>query len=171
MDEDVVRFDAMPARPRSVALKAELERVLAADLARREAAHHAAMAAATHEEAKPENDKDTRALEQSYLARGEARRVEELRQGLEEVRAMQLRTWREGDPAALGALVTVDEDDRTLVLWLAPHGGGIRLDEERVQVVTPQSPLGRAVLGKRAGDDCEVRLAGKTRTLSVRTVE
>jgi len=33
---------------------------------------------ATHEENKPENDKDTRALEQSYLARGQAQRVVEL---------------------------------------------------------------------------------------------
>ena len=30
---------------------------------------------ATHEEAKPEDDKDTRALEQTYLARGQAERV------------------------------------------------------------------------------------------------
>jgi hypothetical protein len=33
---------------------------------------------ATHEESKPENDKDTRALEASYLARGQANRVEEM---------------------------------------------------------------------------------------------
>jgi transcription elongation GreA/GreB family factor len=33
--------------------------------------------------------------------------------------------------------------------------------------VTPQSPLGRGLLGKRAGDECEVAVGGKTRSLTV----
>jgi transcription elongation GreA/GreB family factor len=38
-------------------------------------------------------------------------------------------------------------------------------------VVTPQSPLGAALLGKRAGDECEVVLAGRTREIVVAAVE
>jgi hypothetical protein len=59
-------------------LKQELVALLAADLETAERAQQAAREGATHEEAKPENDKDTRALEQSYVARGQAKRVEEL---------------------------------------------------------------------------------------------
>jgi transcription elongation GreA/GreB family factor len=161
----------MPSARSKAALKGELERLLAADLASRESAHHAAMEAATHEEAKPENDKDTRALEQSYLARGEALRVEELRQGLADVRGMTTRAFREDDPVALGALVTVDDVDRVLVYWLAPYGGGTRLAEGTIQVVTPRSPLGKALLGKRSGDECELVSAGRTRLLSIESVE
>jgi transcription elongation GreA/GreB family factor len=157
--------------PPKHALKEELVAVLAADLAARERAHRAAREGATHEEAKPENDKDTRALEASYLARGEALRVEELRKGLEDVRAMPVRALREGERAALGALVVADEDGDASVFWLVPYGGGTRLAGGEVQVVTPKSPLGRALLGKVAGDDCEVVVAGKTRTLSVTAVE
>jgi transcription elongation GreA/GreB family factor len=153
------------------ALRSELERLLEADLARREAAHRSAIEGATHEEAKPENDKDTRALEQSYLARGEAARVEELRQGLTDVRAMALRAFQEGDPAALGALVTVSDDPHTWVLWLVPYGGGMRLDGGTVQAVTPKSPLGRAILGKAAGDACEMSIGGRERELSIEAVE
>jgi len=152
-------------------LREELARLLAADLATRERAHRAAREGATHEEAKPENDKDTRALEQSYLARGEALRVEELKLGLAEVQNMPLRRVREGDPAALGAIVRADEDGEALVLWLAPYGGGNRLAEGTVQIVTPKSPLGRALIGKRAGDECEVKLAGKSRVLTIEGVE
>ena len=47
-------------------------RAVAADLASLQRAHRATVEGATHEEAKPENDKDTRALEQSYLARGQS---------------------------------------------------------------------------------------------------
>jgi len=153
------------------ALRDELARMIAADLDTRERAHRAAREGATHEEARPENDKDTRALEQSYLARGEAARVDQLRTSLTEVQAMALRAFLEDERAALGALVTLEEDGEELVLWLAPHGGGSRLAGGRVQVVTPASPLGRAVLGKVAGDDVTVAVAGRTRELSILRME
>ena len=50
------------------ALRDELVARVAEELEALERAHRAVMEAATHEEAKPENDKDTRALEQSYLS-------------------------------------------------------------------------------------------------------
>ncbi len=155
------------------ALKDELERVLATALETLERTHQAAREGATHEEAKPENDKDTRALEQSYLARGQAMRIEELRTGLADVQALPVRTFGEGQPAALGALVAAEEGDeeRLLLLFLAPHGGGTLLAEGAVSVITPGSPLGRAVLGKRAGDECNVRIAGRVRELRVARVE
>jgi transcription elongation GreA/GreB family factor len=160
-----------PKLPNKETLKEELARLLAADLATRERAHRAAREGATHEEAKPENDKDTRALEQSYLARGEALRVEELKVSLAEVQNMPIRAARAGDPAALGALVKAEENGEAIVLWLAPYGGGNRLAGGAVQIVTPKSPLGRALIGKRAGDECEVRLAGKSRVLTIESVE
>ena len=49
------------------ALRTELAALLAADLETLEKAHRATREGVTHEDAKPENDKDTRALEQSYL--------------------------------------------------------------------------------------------------------
>ena len=152
-------------------LKRELLLVLQDQLAQAEAAYAKTREAATHEEAKPENDKDTRALEQSYLARGEALRIEELRAGLAEVQAMTLRSFGEGKPAALGALIVAEEGDGEVALWLAPYGGGSRLADDSVQVVTPKSPLGRALLGKCAGDECEVALAGRTRVLSLVRVD
>lgn len=158
----------MPRLPDRKALKEELVLLVAKDLAVLERAQAAAREGATHEEAKPENDKDTRALEQSYLARGQAARVEELRAGLALVQALPLRAVGADAPAALGALVTVtDDDDDEQCYFVAPYGGGHRLAKGAVQVVTPKSPLGQALLGKRAGDDCEVRVAGKVRALTV----
>jgi hypothetical protein len=161
----------VPAVPPKSELKEELTRALAADLETRERAHRAALEGATHEEAKPENDKDTRALEQSYLARGEALRIEELRQGLVAVKAMPARPFAQGEPASAGALVQIEQDSVPALVLLAPFGGGARLAGGLVQVVTPQSPLGRALLGKRAGDDCEILLAGRTRAIVVSAVQ
>ncbi len=153
--------------PAKRALRDELLRSLERDLEQLEVAHRAATEAATHDEAKPENSKDTRALEQSYLARGQAKRVEELRRAVAEVAALPLRALGEAERVRLGALVSVDEEGDARALFVAPHGGGSALDGGRVQVVTPTSPLGRALVGLRAGDVCEVATGGRTRELAV----
>ncbi len=151
-------------------LKLELCAAMRAELDAAMRAHKATAAGATHEEAKPENDKDTRALEQSYLARGQATRVRDLELACAEVEAMSVRPFGEA-PIALGALVHCVEDGRDQTFFLAAHGGGTRLAGGAVQVVTPQSPIGRALLGKRAGDECEIIVAGKRREFEVARVE
>ena len=149
------------------ALKAELVLAMKNELAAAERAYATTRAAATHEEAKPENDKDTRALEQSYLARGQAVRVEELRVAVADVEAMALRDANDGKPIGVGIAVDVSGDEKSATYFLAPHGGGVKLANGAVHVVTPKSPLGRAFLGKREGDECEVVLAGKTKQLTI----
>ena len=153
----------MARRHDKTELKRELVTRLEEQLATARAAHAAATEGAISDEARPENDKDTRGLEQSYLARGQAKRVEEMRSGLRAVASMALRELRGSDPIASGALVVVAEDDRNSTFFLAPHSGGTKLDAGAVQVITPQSPLGHAFLGRRVRDVCEVKLAGKTR--------
>jgi transcription elongation GreA/GreB family factor len=157
--------------PTKQELKSELLEQLAEGLRVLERAHRASREGATHEEAKPENDKDTRALEQSYLARGQAMRVEEQTAGVAEVQAMAIRTFRKSDPVALGALVTVSEEDTEKTYFVAPQGGGTPLAGGRVQVITPRSPVGRALLGKRVGDVCELKVGGATRELEVIAIE
>lgn len=157
--------------PAKQSLKDELVGQLEGNLKSLERAHQASREAATHEEAKPENDKDTRALEQSYVARGQAIRIEELRTNVAEVRAMPLHPFGEERPVALGALVVVEENDQRFMIFLAPHGGGTALSGGTVQVVTPKSPLGRALLGRRMGDDCEAHVGGRLRELSLLQVE
>lgn len=158
----------MTRAPDKKALKAELVAALEKTLATLEAAHRDTREAATHEEARPENDKDTRALEQSYLARGQALRIEALKAGLAAVGAMSLAATA---TAKAGAILEVeDEDAETLRYYLAPEGGGTKLRSGAVQVVTPVSPLGAALMGKREGDEVELVLAGKKRVLSVVSV-
>ena len=155
---------------RKQSLLDELTRLVRADLEGAEHAQRETVAGATHEQARPENDKDTRALEQSYLARGQAQRVEQLRVELAELLALKPRAFAEAAPIALGALVTVEEDGAVRTLFVAPARGGSELTGS-VHVVTPTSPLGRALLGRSAGDFCEVRLPQKLRELSIVSVE
>src|SRR3954463_2534014 len=94
-----------------VALRDELRAQLQSALERATAAYAAAVEGATHAEARAENDKDTRGLEQSYLARGQAQRVVDLEAELADVQALVLRSFGGGDAVAAGALVTVIDDD------------------------------------------------------------
>ena len=149
-------------------LKAALLRELEATLATARAAHASAIEGSTHEEARAENDKDTRGLEQSYLARGQAQRVAELEAAVGDVTALALRTFTAQSPIAMSALVTVDEDGDAKQFFIAPAGGGTIVDG--VQVVTPNSPLGRALLGKRIDDEVELQLPGAYRTFVITTV-
>jgi transcription elongation GreA/GreB family factor len=144
------------------ALRAELLQSLTGTLETARAAHAAAVAGATDDEARPENDKDTRGLEQSYLARGQAQRVAELEAAVAELGALGLRAFGATDRIALGALVTVEEDGREHQFFVAPHGGGTVLSGG-AQVVTPNSPLGRALVGRRVDDEVEVQLPGRLR--------
>jgi transcription elongation GreA/GreB family factor len=147
----------------------ELVQLVRADLEAAERAQRITTEGATHEEARPENDKDTRALEQSYLARGQAQRVEQLRSELAALLALKPRSFAGGALIALGALVVVEEDAALRTLLIAPACGGTELPGP-VRVVTPTSPLGRALVGKSAGDLCEVRLPQRLREISIVSV-
>jgi transcription elongation GreA/GreB family factor len=144
-------------------LKASLMSALEAALATARAAHESAIEGATHAESRPENDKDTRGLEQSYLARGIAQRVADLEAAVVAVAKLPVARVNVG---GIGALVTLDDGRRFLI---ATHGGGLVVDE--VTVVTPTSPIGRALIGRRVDDECEVAIGGKARTMTVTDVE
>ncbi|HEX5773310.1 MAG TPA: transcription elongation factor GreAB, partial [Geomobilimonas sp.] len=71
---------------------------LESDLALFTAAARQAHAAATHAECQPDNKYDTTALEASYLAQGQANRAQEIRQGLEAYRALELQEFDDDTP-------------------------------------------------------------------------
>ena len=156
----------MTKLPDKSAVNEALRAALASTLA---AVAHAAKDAAegaTHEENRSEGDKDMRATEQSYVARGQAMRAEELAEEVARLESTPLRTFAAGEPIAAGALVRVSidgEDER--VLFVVPWGGGTELDVggTRVTVITPVSPVGRALCGRCAGDDFELTQRGAVR--------
>lgn len=150
---------ARTAHPDKEPLRAALLAVLAAELSACEAAHRSTVDGATHAEARAENAKDTRSLEQSYLARGQALRAVALREAIEAVRSMPLGDFR-GRRAALGALGTLEDDDGAArVVWLVPDGAGALLDNG-LRAVSVTTPLGRALIGCSEGDAVAAPRAG-----------
>lgn len=121
---------------------------------------------ATHEESRPEDPKDTRGLETSYLAHGLARRAADLRRDIDTLRFLDARPFSSATPIAAGAMVRLEDErgkENTLIILPCAGGTEVTCDGQRVRVVTPQSPLGAALLEKREGDDIQVRIAGTPR--------
>lgn len=105
---------------------------------------------------------DTFKEEAQYLQAGHQLRVLELERGLGALRALRQQLERGGRPgerAVAGAFVLVEgPDGEGRWYFLAPFGGGrvCEIAGRDVAVVSPQTPVGRAVIGAEAGDVVEV---------------
>lgn len=153
-------------------LVAQIRARLAEALRIAERAHEDAADEARHGATPAERREDARvALEWSNLARGQARRVAQLRAELEALDGFGPRALPRGAAVALGALVEVEQEQGGVTFFLAPAGAGTELTgpggDGFLTVVTPASPLGRAVLGRRAGDLVEARIAGERREWTI----
>ncbi len=149
-----------------------LER-LAEDLLQAEQAARAAHETATHEENIAENKYDTLGLEAAYLATGQARRAEAIRQAMVHWRHFRPRPYDAGQGIQLGALVCLtDAEHKQQLLFLGPGGGSMKLvsGAQLVQVISGEAPLGRALLGKCEGDEVSIQGAPMRQPFEVQRV-
>lgn len=127
---------------------------------------------ASHEQNKPENKYDTRALEASYLARGQSRQVVELERAIQEFQALSAAPWPADEPIDLGALLVLKSGREEDVYLLGPKGGGVEVvcEGTTVTVITPQSPIGRLLVGKVQGETIVFPSAREARRLKIAKV-
>jgi transcription elongation GreA/GreB family factor len=145
---------------------------IAADLAVFTAAANAAHEAATHEESKAEDQYDTRGLEASYLAGAQSKRAAELEGLLALYRFVDLKNFGPETPIASTALVELECEGKHHTYLMMPQGGGLHVEHEgkTVQIVTPQAPMGEALMGKRVGDSVEVFVQKTSRDYEILAV-
>jgi len=119
-------------------------------------------AEATDEENKAEDKYDTRGLEASYLAHGQSKAAEEAALAVTQFQGMTMRDFQPGELVSLGALVVL-EGKTTNHYFIGPRAGGTEVEHEghTVLVITPQSPLGRQLVGKKQGDRVQLDLGGQ----------
>jgi len=116
--------------------------------------------AATHSESRQEGKYDTRGLEASYLAGAQAKRAAELQDLIGLYRSSPLESFR---------LFQAEIEAETHYFFLVPKGGGVSLEiaDKKIQVVTPQSPVGGALAGRVPGDEFDVAAGKQRRTFQV----
>ena len=113
---------------------------------------------ATHEDNKAENKYDTRGLEASYLAGAQAKRVNEMMDVLAIFENLPIKEFTEDSSVGTTALVEVSLKQKLSFVLIMPKGGGqsIVFEGKPVQVITAESPLGRALIGRHVGDLIEL---------------
>jgi len=137
--------------------------VLRCDLVALQAAVKIAHESATHGESVAENKYDTRGLEAVYLAHGQAKRAQEIEIALRLYEAISPQTLvHPFNQVGVSSLVQLDDQDGvTRWLWLGEDAGGLKFtfDHREITIVTPQSPLGAALMGRKQDDVFELHVA------------
>lgn len=96
-------------------------------------------------------------------------RMAEIHRQLLMYRFLPAREYGADDVVCPTALVELELNGVQAFYFVVPQGGGLvtRVGGKAVQVITPQSPLGEALLGRKTGDSVEVEVSGKTRRYRV----
>ncbi len=127
-------------------------------------AARASHAEATHESSKAESKYDTRGLEAAYLAGGQARQAKEIMDSIELYRSLSVKNFAAGEKIDLTALVELEADGAQSTFFIGPKNGGLEvtLKGKEITVITPQSPLGQNLMGKKAGQRWSAKVGGST---------
>lgn len=140
------------------------------DIARRASAD-AAVAAQTFA-TESEKREDSRAmLEFSSVSKGHILRAQGARDALQQLEHFEKQPhprFSRKTPISLGALVDVqmetDEGSEERTFFLLPIGAGTELSgpggDGFVSVITPQSPIGKQLIGKKAGESFDMTVRG-----------
>lgn len=148
-----------------------LEQILVTLEVIRQQAINAAMQAyttATADENVAENKYDTLGLEASYLAQGQAQRVAECEQDIAAYTLLLQAGISEILSVSIGALVHIINDQGVEQrLFIGPKSGGLTVnyaDKNRmqeIQIITPASPIGAALLKREEGEEFELKIGGR----------
>jgi hypothetical protein len=138
-------------------LLAQIRQELHSRFDRLSKAAHEAHAAATDPGSKAEGKYDTRSLEASYLAAGQARQVDELAEAVRIFEALTLSDFSSSDPIDAGALVGAKLHGEMVFFLLVPSSGGLEIQHEgqEITLLTPASDLYRKLLGMRIGESLD----------------
>jgi transcription elongation GreA/GreB family factor len=152
-------------------LKESEEAALRAEVDAREAARSLAT-----ESEKKEDGRVT--LEYGSMATAQAARTRKAREELAQISALMnkgIPVFDEDSAISIGAVVDVSmgtesgPDERTFLLL--PAGGGNELTgpsgDGFLSVLTPASPVGKALMGRKVGDSIEVTIRGATREWTI----
>lgn len=116
-----------------------------------------AHATATDPGSKAEGKYDTRSLEASYLAAGQARQVDELAESVRIFETLSLPDFEMDDAIDAGALVEVELNGETAFFLLVPASGGLVImhEDREITLLTPDSGLYRKLLDMRVGESLD----------------
>ena len=147
----------------------QLVQQLEVDLRALEAAAHSTKEYVTDGDVKSEGKYDTRAIEASYLAGAQEKRVEEIKLDIQMLKDLELHPTM---TAQLGSLVKIKFNNEDRLYFISSTAGGSIVDIEgtAVLVISVFSPIGSEVLNLSKSDSFEVETPAGTRHYQVMNV-
>lgn len=139
---------------KSALLKA-IEETLVREFSQQNNAAEDAHREATNDESRAEDRYDMRGQLAAYLAAGQAKLADGVANAIKAFRNVPVRIFGPGEPVAVGAVVRLEAPrGGKSVYFLGPAHGGleVRVNGDEVMVVTPASPLGHSLMGRRMGE-------------------
>jgi transcription elongation GreA/GreB family factor len=157
-----------------------IDKILTRLEANRQQAINAAMEAyntATADENVAENKYDTLGLEASYLAQGQAQRVEECEEDIASYKLLAKGGASDSSLISLGVLIDiVNENGVGQTLFLGPKAGGLTVSYseggsvQEIKIVTPSSPMGAALINREEGDEFKLMVGSNAHYYEIITV-
>ena len=122
--------------------------------------------AAVNDESVAETQYDTIAIEAGYLAHGQSKRVEEFETAIKAFHVLKVQKnicneFDKNDAISIGTLVQLEQDKcKAHWFFIAPFAGGFTtsINNQKITVITPQSPIGQVLVGKYCDDEIKMRL-------------
>ena len=127
---------------------------------------------ASNEQNKAEDKYDTRGLETAYLASAQARQATEIEQALNEYQGLELKEYSKDSPIGPTALVELQCLETRTLYFIGPKSGGLEIKsgDKEIVVITPESPLGSQMIGKKVGDLVSLQSRGPKQNFLVISV-
>ncbi len=97
------------------------------------------------------------------MARGQSKQAAEIQGAIAAFEKLEARKFGEAEPVDVGAFVELELDGEKVAYFIGPRAGGTEVthDKQEVLVITPESPLGQQLMGKKQGDVLKLELANR----------
>lgn len=139
---------------------------LQAELGEVEGAAKSTRDLATQDDLKSEGKYDTRAIEASYLASAQQKRVEEIKIDIQMLEEIEIQNSKKLQMGSL-ALIEYKGNERYYFLTSTSGGTMLTVDGQTILVISVFSPLGNGALGLVEGESFEVETPKELRTYKV----
>lgn len=135
-----------------------------------EGAARSARDLATSSESKSEGKYDTRAIEASYLAGAQSKRVEEIKMDIQMLEDLDVSSV--SSKLQLGSLALINCNGQERFYFLSSTSGGsmLMIDNHPILVISVFSPIGDAALGLGVGESFEVETPKESRDYEIKNI-
>ena len=151
----------------------KLEEILLENIEKAEDAYRSSHEYTTKGDIKSDGKYDTRATEAGYLAGAQKKRVEELKNDLNRLRALPIKTFSSEEGVAVGALMELECEKRVSHYFISPSLGGetLKIEETSIQIISQNSPISVASFGLDQDDSFELETPRGIKVYSIVSVK